>query len=181
MIGNYDVPEEKSEKFLGDVQAIQRTRTATSALGIVISNQLSNAAAVATLDIQGLVLSLKASGMSDLAVRAILLDDLSTGGVLFGTFRNQVKNTVKSGVGMAGNIGSQNAFIKAGVEEFTWIASSSKPCPDCVPRHGDTGTMEYFRSIGLPASGFSVCQMNCHCQLLPVTYKGENLEMPLMR
>jgi len=174
------VPKEQ-KKALGDIQSIMRTMTAASALEIIISNQLANAAAQATLNIEGLVLAMKTSGMSDLAIRAILLEDLSTGGMLFGAFRNQVKNTVKSGVGMAGNIGSHNTFINAGVEEFTWVASSSSPCPDCIPRHGDTGTMEYFRTIGLPASGFSVCQMNCHCQLVPITYKGEDLKTPLMR
>jgi hypothetical protein len=41
--------------------------------------------------------------------------------------------------------------------------------------------MEFFETIGLPASGFSVCTTNCRCQLLPQTYKGENLDKPLVK
>jgi len=41
--------------------------------------------------------------------------------------------------------------------------------------------MEYFETIGLPASGFSICTTNCRCQLLPENYKGENLDKPLVK
>jgi len=38
-------------------------------------------------------------------------------------------------------------------------------CPDCDIRHGETGTLAYFQNIGLPKSGFSVCQEKCGCSL----------------
>jgi len=148
---------------------------------IILGTQLSNVAAQTTLDLQGLVTSMKASGMSNTAIKASLMSDLTGGGRLFGNYRNQVKNTVKSGIGMAGNNASQGVFKNKGVKEFRWITVSGKPCPDCEERHNETGTMEYFETIGLPKSGFSVCQQHCQCQLLPVDYKGENLDKPLVR
>jgi len=148
---------------------------------IILSNQLSNVAAQTTLDLNGVITSMKASGMSNSAIKQTLLNDLNTGGRIFGGYKNQIKNTVKSGVGMAGNNGSQGRFKDAGVQQFKWVTVSNNVCPDCEERHNETGTMEYFETIGLPKSGFSVCQQHCQCQLLPVDYKGENLDKPLVR
>jgi len=150
-------------------------------MSIILSNELSNVAAQTTLDLQGLIASMRTSGMSDSAIKATLMSDLTSGGRLFGNYRNGVKNTVKSGIGRAGNIASEGRFFSAGVNEFQWVTASSKPCPDCERRHGETGTMEYWRTAGKPRSGFSVCQSSCQCQLLPVGYNGENLDKPLVR
>jgi len=151
-------------------------------LEIVIASQLANVAAETTLTLDSLILSMRASGMTDVAIKEVLLADLTNGGRLFGNFRNQVKNTVKNGVGMASNAGARATFEKAGVQEFQWVTvGDGKVCPDCEGRHGETGTMDYFRTIGLPQSGFSVCLFSCRCQLLPQSYEGENLDQPLMR
>ena len=149
---------------------------------IIIGTQLSNVAAQTTLDLQGLVTSMQASGMSRDAIKQTLMADLTGGGRLFGNYRNQVKNTVKTGIGMAGNNASRSAFTKAGVEQFQWISvGDGKVCPDCEERHGQVESLKYWELIGTPQSGFSVCQQNCRCQLLPESYKGENLEKPLLR
>ena len=149
---------------------------------IIIASGLSTVSAQTTLTLQELIVAMKASGMSDEAIRAVLMEDLAVGGRLFGTFKNQVKNTVKNGVGMASNNGSRGTFESAGVKEFQWISvGDNKVCPDCKGRHGELGAMDYFRNIGLPQSGFSICQQSCRCQLLPTGYKGENLDKPLIR
>ncbi len=150
-------------------------------MSIVLGNQLSNVAAQTTLDLQGIVTSMRSSGMTDSAISATLMSDLTTGGRIFGNYRNQVKNTVKSGVSMAGSNGSEGRFLDKGVKEFQWVTVSAKPCPDCERRLGETGTMEYWRTVGKPQSGFSVCQQNCQCQLIAADYKGENLDKPLVR
>ena len=125
---------------------------------------------------------MKTSGMADSAIKQALMSDLNTGGPLFGSFRNKLKNTVRNGVELSSNGSSNSTFTKAGVQEFQWVSvGDGKVCPDCEERHGETGTMEYFETIGLPASGFSVCTTNCRCQLLPQTYKGENLDKPLVK
>ena len=38
-------------------------------------------------------------------------------------------------------------------------------CEDCLDRKDRVGTMEYFKLIGLPQSGFSMCQQGCGCRL----------------
>jgi len=124
---------------------------------------------------------MRSSGMTDSAISATLMSDLTTGGRIFGNYRNQVKNTVKSGVSMAGSNGSEGRFLDQGVKEFQWVTVSAKPCPDCERRLGETGTMEYWRTVGKPQSGFSVCQQSCQCQLIAADYKGENLDKPLVR
>tara|TARA_R100001530_G_scaffold41387_1_gene31667 strand:+ start:498 stop:1427 length:930 start_codon:yes stop_codon:yes gene_type:complete len=125
---------------------------------------------------------MKASGMADSAIKQTLMNDLNSGGPLFGSFRNKLKNTVRNGVELSSNGSANGTFTKAGVQEFQWISvGDGKVCPDCEGRHGETGTMEFFETIGLPASGFSVCTTNCRCQLVPETYKGENLDKPLVK
>ena len=150
-------------------------------MAIILANELATTASQSTLTLQGLVHSMKTSGMSDEAIKASLMDDLTTGGRLFGSFRNQVKNTVRSGIDMAGNIASEQRFLDKGIKEFKWVTVKSGVCPDCEIRHGETGTMEYWRTVGRPKSGFSVCKTNCRCRLIPAQYKGENLNEPLVR
>ncbi len=41
-------------------------------------------------------------------------------------------------------------------------------CKDCFERKDEVGTMEFFRAIGLPQSGFSMCQEGCGCRLVRV-------------
>ena len=151
-------------------------------LQITMANHISASAAQSALSIQELVTTMKTAGMADTAIRQTLLNDLNTGGPLFGSFRNKLKNTVKNGVEVSSNGSANGKFTKAGVSQFQWVSvGEGKVCTDCEERHGETGTMEYFETIGLPASGFSVCTTNCRCQLLPENYKGENLDKPLVK
>tara|TARA_R100000750_G_C2288524_1_gene73975 strand:- start:42 stop:521 length:480 start_codon:yes stop_codon:yes gene_type:complete len=152
------------------------------ALGIILSDQMATVAAHTTLDLAGLIQSMKASGMSDDAIRQVLLADLAEGGRIFGAYKNAVKNTVGSAVGRAGNIAQKMAYSSAGIQEFRWVTAGSNSCPDCDARNGEVGTMGYWETVGLPKSGFSVCQQHCQCpQPVPVTYKGKDLDKPLRR
>tara|TARA_Y100000310_G_scaffold39203_1_gene36810 strand:- start:189 stop:989 length:801 start_codon:yes stop_codon:yes gene_type:complete len=151
-------------------------------MSIILGTQLSNVAAQTTLDLQGLITSMQVSGMSNTAIKASLMADLTGGGRIFGNYRNQVKNTVKSGVSMAGSNASKDIFTKAGVEKFRWqTVQGDTVCPDCEPRHGQIESMKVWEMIGTPQSGFSVCQQYCQCQLIAADYKGENLDKPLVR
>ena len=151
-------------------------------LQATISNQLTATAAQTTLSIQELVTTMKAQGMADQAIRQTLLNDLNSGGQLFGSFKNKLKNTVKNGVELNAKDAVNNKYKDSGIKNFQWISVGDKSvCVDCEGRHRETGTLEFFETIGLPASGFSVCQSNCRCQLVPEDYKGENLDKPLIR
>lgn len=151
-------------------------------LQLTLSNQLAKGASRTALNMSELIGTMKSSGMSNAAIRQTLLNDLNSGGQLFGPFKNQLKNTIKNGVEISSNDSSNKAFTDAGVKEFQWVSvGDNKVCPDCETRHGDEGTLEYHQTLGLPASGFSVCQTNCRCKLVPINYKGENLDEPLIR
>ena len=151
-------------------------------LQATISNQLSATAAQTTLSIQELVSTMRSQGMADQAIRQTLLNDLNSGGQLFGSFRNKLKNTVKNGVELNAKDAVNTEYKDAGVQNFQWISvGDNKVCIDCEERHRETGTLEFFETIGLPASGFSVCQTNCRCQIVPQDYKGENLDKPLVK
>jgi|TARA_R110001583_G_scaffold70462_1_gene199422 hypothetical protein len=151
-------------------------------LQATISNQLSTTAAQTTLSIQELVSTMRSQGMADQAIRQTLLNDLNSGGQLFGSFRNKLKNTVKNGVELNAKDAVNTEYKDAGVQNFQWISvGDNKVCIDCEERHRETGTLEFFETIGLPASGFSVCQTNCRCQIVPQDYKGENLDKPLIK
>jgi len=151
-------------------------------LRIAIGSQLSKHSAETTLTLQELITNMQSSGMSKDSIRSVLLEDLSSGGRLFGNYRNQVKNTVKSGVNMAANQSSRTTFEEAGIKEYKWISSGGKSvCPDCERRHGDIGDMDFWTNVGLPQSGFSLCRFACNCQLVPITYKGEDLDKPLLK
>ena len=151
-------------------------------LRIIIGNQLSKNAAETVLTLEELISQMKESGMDNSAIKSVLMNDLNTGGRLFGTYRNNVKNTVKNGANMVANETSRKEFEEAGIKEYRWVSiGDNRVCPDCEPRNGEVNTMEFFKTIGLPRSGFSICRSNCRCQLVPEEYKDEDFSKPLLR
>ena len=110
-------------------------------LQATISNQLSATAAQTTLTIQELVATMKLQGMADDAIRQTLLNDLNSGGQLFGSFRNKLKNTVKNGVELNAKDAVNNKYKDSGIKNFKWISvGDGKVCADCEERHRETGT-----------------------------------------
>jgi hypothetical protein len=148
---------------------------------IILTNQVLNAASQTTLDLGGLITAMQSSGMSNDAIKTVLMNDLSSGGRIFGSFKNSLKNTIKNGVEYGSNQAQKNIYADTNVQRFRWITAGGKVCPDCLERHGQVEPMEYWETVGLPKSGFSICQTNCQCIVVPASYKGENLEEPLLR
>jgi len=148
---------------------------------ITMSSLLSNSVAKSTITLEESISQMKLSGMDVNQIKSVLMNDLNNGGRIFGSYRNAIKSTTKNGVGYSSNIATQKVYQDSAVEEFQWVGISDKRvCEDCEDRHGQTGTMEYFRTVGLPRSGFSICQTNCRCQLVPMNYKGENIKEPII-
>jgi|TARA_R100000687_G_C6372365_1_gene128618 hypothetical protein len=149
---------------------------------VVIANQLSTVTAKTVLDLTTLIQTMKTNGISNAIIKETLMADLAEGGRLFGGFKNQIKNTVKSGIGRASNAATLNTFSEAGIKEFKWqTIGGDNVCPDCDERADEINSIEYWKTVGIPKSGFSVCQDNCLCELLPASYKGENLSGKLVR
>lgn len=149
---------------------------------LIISNQIGMAAAQTTLTLEEAITNMKISGMSSSAIRQTLMDDLDIAGPLFGGFRSKIRGSIKNGIEYSSNGSSNGRFIEAGIKRFQWVSiGDGKVCPDCEEKHGEEGTMEFFELLGLPASGFSICGPNCRCVLVPASYKGENLDRPLVK
>ena len=127
----------------------------------------------AAIDIESYINQLRISGATDDTILALLLADLDEGGRIFGAVTNGVVNTVKANVNVIGNVASMATYEQAGVQEFQWIVVNGKnACPDCIPRDGRVESMDFWISIGTPASGWSVGREHCNCELAPVDYSG---------
>ena len=137
---------------------------------IILSNQLSGVAATKAIEINTTVSTMLATGMTNQAIKDVLLNDLQDGGRIFGSLKNQFKATVRNGVTYSANTSAMNEFKQAGVKEFRWETRGENICDDCAMRHDEVGTLEEIANIGLPQSGFSVCGSNCKCQLVAHTY-----------
>ena len=150
-------------------------------LNIVVSKQMESISAKTALSLEELIVQLRASGASEAIIKQRVLADLENASRIFGMYRNGVKNNMKDAILSAGNIASATAYRNAGVTEFKWITVSTSPCPDCVERHGTIGEVDFFETIGLPKSGFSVCGTHCQCQIVPEKYQGEGKDAPIIR
>jgi len=140
---------------------------------IIIEAELSAMAEKIAIDIEVFIIRMTLSGVEESVVTATLFSDLQSSGVLFGAFKNGIKNITKDAIHNVANISASKEFTEAGIEMFMWVAVSGNPCPDCSGRAGEVGTKEYFDAIGNPKSGFSVCGRHCKCMLEPATYSGD--------
>ena len=141
-----------------------------------MTNQVANAAASTTLNLQGLVQSMADQGMSAQQIQSALSRDLATGGPLFSKFKASIGNITKNGVEWSSNFSQKEVYQEAGVKEFQWqTASDGIECDDCAARDQEKATLEEWENIGLPKSGFSVCGSNCRCVLVPMGTAGERI------
>ncbi len=140
---------------------------------IIIEAELSALAEKVAIDIELFSLRMTASGVGEDVVISTLLTDLNSSGAIFGSFKNGLKNTTKEAVNSIKNLSAKKEYIKAGINLMKWITVSAKPCPDCMDRAGEVGTPEYFKAIGEPQSGFSVCGRHCKCVIVPESYSGD--------
>tara|TARA_R100001463_G_scaffold579_5_gene2467 strand:+ start:3709 stop:5001 length:1293 start_codon:yes stop_codon:yes gene_type:complete len=148
-------------------------------LGIKVTKTLDDLSMIVTSNLLSRINTMKVSGMAASEVRKVLVADLIAGGRIFGQLRNGVKGISKNAIEEAGNIAAQKAFEQQGLKQYKWISVGKNVCPDCKPRHGTTGDLDYFKAIGMPKSEFSVCGLNCNCMLVPIEYEGEDLSEPI--
>tara|TARA_R100001015_G_C4630520_1_gene192208 strand:- start:1465 stop:1995 length:531 start_codon:yes stop_codon:yes gene_type:complete len=148
---------------------------ALNELEVIITSALANATAKTILDLEQTILTLRASGATDDAIRQILLNDLSEGGIIFGPYRNAIKNTTGNAVQLMSEVAIRGKYGDANIQEFKWVTAGVNVCVDCKPRHGKISTWPEWSAIGLPRSGFSVCKGNCQCQLVPASYTDEEI------
>ena len=116
--------------------------------------------------IESEILRLRQANIGDAEIVRILSDDFSTRGRIFGEFSNNLRRGIVSGVMQGARVGQSNVYGNS--LKFQWVSvGSSKICVDCQDRIGQIATWEQWESLGLPATGFSVCKEFCYCQLVP--------------
>ena len=121
-----------------------------------------------------LIQSMTLAGASADAIRLYLLYDLQNGGRIFGSLASGITGATSMGVTSASQIAQMLEYKQVGVRNFTWVTVSKNPCFQCAERSGRTEEWDYWETIGLPRSGFSVCRGNCKCHLEPSGYQGDS-------
>ena len=155
---------------------VPRTEDALNELEIIIGSALTTATSKTILDLEQTITALRATGASTDAIREGLLQDLREGGLIFGTYRNSIKNTTSNAVQFMSDAGIRGKYGDEGIEEFRWVTAGGNVCEDCKPRHGRVATWQEWSTVGLPKSGFSVCKTNCQCQLVPSNYDDDEIK-----
>jgi len=117
-----------------------------------------------TVSLQEYITASIAQGVSKEVIKASLLNDLETGGRIFGEFRNAVRAT---GTGSLNRFSDVAQFNDRGVntQDYRWVAVLSNTCPDCEARHGQVKTFAEWEVAGLPRAGQTVCKGYCKCVL----------------
>jgi len=116
--------------------------------------------------IESEILRLRQANITDREILRILSDDFATSGRIFGEFGNNLRRGIVSGIMQGARFGQDEVYGNR--MKFRWVSvGSSKICIDCQARIGQVEAWETWESLGLPATGFSVCKEFCYCQLVP--------------
>ncbi len=121
------------------------------------------------------------AGMSVEQIKDTLSKQISDSTGAFGGLKKNLRNVTITGINDAANQGMYSEYKNTGLSRWRWITVSAKPCPDCEERHGQVETWEDWELLGMPKSGFSICQNNCKCKLVPENYQGKGLDSPIIR
>ena len=148
--------------------AIRSADESLTSAELFISLGIRKAVGSTVLDLDTFVLQMRSQGASASTIKNLLLQDLEQGGRIFGAFKNQFKAVSDYSVGSMANVGSVFEMKTNGVNEFQWQTAGGNICDDCLDRSGMTETYEYWKLVGLPKSGFSVCGHYCKCDLVPM-------------
>ena len=119
-----------------------------------------------------------AAGMSANAIKAGLLNDMQTGGRVFGEIRNSIKGSLVEGINQSSRAGQFQALDPESDTLFTWVTvAGHKVCLDCAPRGGPQKTLKEWEQEGLPGTGWSVCKGYCYCIIDPSGKISPRLQM----
>ena len=133
---------------------------------------LGTAAAVDifTARIESEIKRLRQANVADREILRIISDDLSSRGRIFGEFGNNIRRGIVSGIMQGARVGQDTIYGNR--LKFRWVSvGSNRICVDCEDRIGQIETWETWESLGLPATGFSICKEFCYCQLVPENIK----------
>ena len=111
--------------------------------------------------------------LDEAAIRALVFGGSSVASSLSESFKNRMLRIITGSLNQSWQAGMETAQVeRTGTEaRYRWTlgaTTSGTHCPDCSARAGQVETMAQWEVIGLPSSGFSVCNTNCKCRLEPV-------------
>ena len=109
---------------LEEAQRLKQIQTATRAiqeLEIIITSSMSTATSKTILDLQQTIITLRATGASNETIKNTLLQDLNDGGIIFGTYRNNIKNTAGNAVQLMSEAAIREQYGDKGIRTFKWI------------------------------------------------------------
>ena len=113
--------------------------------------------------IESEILRLRQANVRDGEILRIISTDFNGTGREFG---NNLRRGIVSGIMQGARVGQDEVYGNR--MKFRWVSvGSSKICVDCQARIGQVEAWETWESLGLPATGFSVCKEFCYCQLVP--------------
>lgn len=117
---------------------------------------------------------MRASGLSEAAIKEVLDADFAVKGRIFGQIETATKSHVAGMITAASSSAQQEVYFEAGVpDERRWIVVNlginkiTEPCPDCPSRQDRVEPLEVWQAIGEPGSGWSICRGHCYCLLVP--------------
>ena len=153
------------EELLDEETGTQTLTEGDENLILWVTLGISYAVDIFSTEIEKEIAVLRNAGISDTAITETIRSDLSTNGRIFGRFSNDIKRGVVSGIMQANRSGQAEVYGNS--VRFRWVSvGSPKICIDCADRIGEIATLDQWQSLGLPASGFSVCKEFCYCQLI---------------
>jgi hypothetical protein len=132
---------------------------------LVISNMAIESQKM-SLTLSQVIRQMGADGTDLAEIERILINDLKTGGQIFGDFRANFKSQMRYGLERT----ARNEVFDAhkDVKLWVWVAiGDSSLCPDCADRNGKVMTLDEWKAIGIPGAGATICQDNCRCGLAP--------------
>jgi len=117
-------------------------------------------------NIEKTISTMVSRGIETSAIIETLNADMQVGGRIFGQLSNNVKNAIVQGISDSAKFGQfQNYDLN---KTFKWVTvGGHKICGDCESRQGLVNTFNEWERLGLPGSGWSVCQSYCYCVLDP--------------
>ena len=121
--------------------------------------------------IESEIARLRGANIGNREIIRILGDDFANKGRVFGEFSNTLKRGVVSGIMQGSRAGQDEVYGNS--MKMRWVSvGSPRICVDCEERVGQIASWDEWESLGLPATGFSICKEFCYCQLMP-----ENIEI----
>ena len=141
-------------------------------LKITVHNGMILEAEKATISFQQYVQMLRTSGMSDEAIRQQILTDFANeNSVLFGAYKNSIRELITGGMHQSYQLGVTNQYLadygEAAIMRWTTVGDDAS-CDDCNTRAGEEAPLREWQVRGMPKSGFSRCGRRCRCELTPV-------------